>query len=76
MNTKTVQKLGGFCSISLGLIYIIAFIVYGGILDYPKGDTTEIEKQEKSKNELTNGSSNFQTRTFNLLSICNFVINI
>lgn len=44
MNIKTVQKLGGFCSISLGLIYIIAFIVYGGILDYPKGDATEIER--------------------------------
>lgn len=44
MNTKTVQKLGGFCSISLGLIYIIAFIVYGGILEYPKADATEIER--------------------------------
>lgn len=44
MNTITLQKLGGFCSISLGLIYIIAFIVYGGILDYPKGDATEIER--------------------------------
>jgi hypothetical protein len=44
MNTKTLQKLGGFCSISLGLIYIIAFIVYGGILDYPKADATEIER--------------------------------
>lgn len=44
MNTKTLQKLGGFCSISLGLIYIIAFIVYGGILEYPKADATEIER--------------------------------
>ncbi len=44
MNTKNLQKLGGCCSISLGLIYIIAFIVYGGILDYPKGDATEIER--------------------------------
>jgi len=44
MNTKTLQKLGGLCSISLGLIYIIAFIVYGGILDYPKADATEIER--------------------------------
>lgn len=44
MNTKTLQKLGGFCSISLGLIYVIAFIVYGGILDYPKAGATEIER--------------------------------
>jgi hypothetical protein len=44
MNKKSLQKLGGFCSIALGLIYIIAFIVYGGILDYPKEDATEIER--------------------------------
>tara|TARA_R110002072_G_scaffold261323_4_gene420109 strand:+ start:4525 stop:5193 length:669 start_codon:yes stop_codon:yes gene_type:complete len=44
MNTKTLQKLGGFCSISLGLIYIVAFIVYGGILDFPKADATDIER--------------------------------
>lgn len=44
MNTKTLKKLGGFCSISLGLIYIIAFIVYGGILAYPKADATDIER--------------------------------
>ncbi|NJB69904.1 hypothetical protein GGR42_000366 [Saonia flava] len=44
MNTKTFQKLGGFCSISLGLIYILAFIVYGGILDYPKADATDMER--------------------------------
>ena len=43
MNTKTLQKIGGFFSISLGLIYIIAFIVYGGILDYPKADATDTE---------------------------------
>ncbi len=44
MNTRTFQKLGGLCSISLGLIYIIAFIVYGGILEYPKTDATETER--------------------------------
>ena len=44
MKTKTLQKLGGFCSISLGLIYIAAFIVYGGILDFPKAGATEIER--------------------------------
>ncbi|MFD2917147.1 hypothetical protein [Psychroserpens luteus] len=44
MNTKILQKLGGICSILLGLIYIIAFIVYGGILDFPKADATDIER--------------------------------
>ncbi len=44
MNTKTFQKIGGLCSISLGLIYILAFIFYGGILNYPKADATEIER--------------------------------
>ena len=44
MNTKILQKLGGFCSILLGLIYIIAFIVYGGILDFPKADAADIER--------------------------------
>lgn len=44
MNTKMIQKLGGICSISLGLIYIIAFIVYGALLEYPKADATDIER--------------------------------
>lgn len=44
MNTKTFQNLGGICSISLGLIYMIAFIVYGGILEYPKAGATDIER--------------------------------
>jgi len=44
MNTKTLQKLGGFCSISLGVIYIIAFIAYGGILEFPNTNATEIER--------------------------------
>ncbi|MHB0755099.1 hypothetical protein [Polaribacter sp. M15] len=38
-----IQKLGGICSISLGLIYIIAFIVYGALLEYPKANATDIE---------------------------------
>ena len=44
MNAKILQKLGGFCSILLGLIYIIAFIVYCGILDFPKADAADIER--------------------------------
>ena len=44
MTTKRFQNVGGFCSILLGIIYIIAFIVYGGILDYPNTNATEIER--------------------------------
>lgn len=44
MNTKTFQKVGGFSSVSLGLIYIIAFVVYGVILDYPSKEATEKER--------------------------------
>ncbi|MCA0131732.1 hypothetical protein [Winogradskyella alexanderae] len=61
MNKKKLQKLGGFCSVSLGLIYIIAFIVYGGILDYPKGDATEIER------------INFLIDNYVILSILNLI---
>ena len=68
MNTKTLQKLGGFCSISLGLIYIIAFIVFGGILEYPKADATEIER-------LNFLSDNYLTlSTINLISYVLFGI--
>ena len=44
MDTKAFQKVGGFSSILLGLIYIVAFIIYGGILNYPKANATETER--------------------------------
>ncbi|GMN08376.1 hypothetical protein MTsPCn9_09950 [Croceitalea sp. MTPC9] len=44
MKIKTFQKIGGFSSISLGLIYILAFVVYGGILDYPSKEASETER--------------------------------
>ena len=44
MDTKAFQKVGGFSSIFLGLIYIVAFIIYGGILNYPKANATETER--------------------------------
>ncbi|XLS30099.1 hypothetical protein ACJD0Z_04560 [Flavobacteriaceae bacterium M23B6Z8] len=44
MYTKAFQKIGGFCSILLGSIYILAFSIYGAILNYPKADATETEK--------------------------------
>lgn len=61
MTTKAFQKLGGFCSISLGLIYITAFIVYGGFLDYPKAETTEIER------------FNFLYNNYSVLSVINLI---
>lgn len=61
MNTKTLQKLGGFCSISLGLIYIIAFVVYGAILEFPKAGATEIERV------------NFLFENYLILSITNLI---
>lgn len=70
MNTITLQKLGGFCSISLGLIYVIAFIVYGGILEYPKADATEIER-------LNFLSDNYvMLSTMNLISYVLFGISL
>lgn len=44
MTPQKFQKVGGFCSILLGLIYIIAFIVYAGILEYPNTNATETER--------------------------------
>ncbi|MFC4635323.1 hypothetical protein ACFO3O_15545 [Dokdonia ponticola] len=44
MYSKSFQKVGGFSAISLGLIYILAFIVYGGLLNYPKENVSETEK--------------------------------
>lgn len=44
METKTFQKIGGFSSISLGLIYILAFAIYGGILEYPSNEASDTEK--------------------------------
>lgn len=61
MKAKGFQKVGGFCSIILGLIYITAFIVYGGILDYPNANATETEKL------------NFLSDNYLILSIINFI---
>jgi hypothetical protein len=44
MTTQRFQKVGGFSSILLGLIYITAFIVYGGMLEFPNTNATEIER--------------------------------
>lgn len=44
MNSKNIQLVGGVSSILEAVIYIIAFIVYGGVLVYPNTDATAIEK--------------------------------
>lgn len=44
MSTQKFQKAGGFCAILLGFIYIIAFVVYGALLDYPKTEATDMER--------------------------------
>jgi hypothetical protein len=60
MNTKTFQYIGGSCSILLGLIYILAFIIYGGILQYPSVDASATERL------------NFLSDNYLLLSTINF----
>ena len=44
MGSKGFQKIGGFSAILLGLIYITAFIIYGGILEYPDAEAVVNEK--------------------------------
>jgi hypothetical protein len=44
MKLKTLQKVGGICAIFEALIYIFAFIIYGGILVYPNANEGVVEK--------------------------------
>lgn len=44
MELKSLQKIGGICAILEALIYIIAFIVYGGILIYPNAKASVAEE--------------------------------
>lgn len=44
MELRTIQKLGGVSAILKALIYITAFIIYGGILAYPGANAGAIEK--------------------------------
>jgi len=61
MMVKEFQKFAGFCTISLGLIYITAFIFYGGILDNPSSNASDIEK------------INFLSENYLMLSAINFI---
>ena len=60
MITKNIQKIGGVCAIIEALIYIAAFIVYGGILVYPDTNASAVE-------EL-----NFLSNNYTILSVVNF----
>ena len=61
MESKRLQKIGGICAILEALIYISAFIVYGGILVFPNANASAAE-------ELNFLSDNYIT-----LSILNLV---
>ena len=61
MNSKTLQKIGGFSAIGEALIYIIAFVFYGGILQFP------------SKNAAVQEKLSFLTDNYLTLSILNFM---
>ena len=61
MELKKLQKIGGVCAILEALIYIFAFIVYGGILVYPKANASAVEQL------------NFLTNNYLTLSILNLI---
>jgi len=44
MELKKIQKIGGICAILEALIYIFAFIIYGGILVYPNANASAVEQ--------------------------------
>ncbi|WP_281559780.1 hypothetical protein [Thalassomonas sp. RHCl1] len=60
---SNLQKLGGLAAISEALIYILAFIVYGAVLQYPAGDDVMLKFQFLADNQL-------------LLSVMNLVVYV
>ncbi len=61
MKSKNIQLVGGISAIFEAIIYIIAFIVYGGVLVYPKTDATALEKLD------------FLSENYSTLSILNLM---
>lgn len=61
MELKRLQKIGGISAILEGLIYIFAFIVYGGVLVYPSADASLIERLD------------FLVNNYLILSILNLI---
>ena len=60
MTYNNTQRLGGLCALLEALIYISAFIVYGGILVYPGANAGISEKLE------------FLSDNYTVLSVLNF----
>lgn len=58
---KKLQKIGGICAIFEALIYVFAFIVYGGVLVYPDASAGVAEKL------------NFLIENYLILSILNLI---
>lgn len=52
MNHNKLQKIGGITAILEGLIYIFAFVIYGGVLAFPKADASSIEKLDFLSNNF------------------------
>ena len=65
MELKRLQKIGGACPILEALIYIAAFIVYGGILVYPNANASAVD-------ELNFVSNNYLT--LSLLNLVSYVL--
>lgn len=61
MELKKLQKVGGICAIFESLIYIFAFIIYGGVLVYPNASDGVVEKLS------------FLTENYLTLSILNLI---
>ncbi len=61
MELKKIQKIGGICAILEALIYIFAFIIYGGILVYPNANASAVEQL------------NFLNDNYLILSILNLI---
>ncbi|MGY3794646.1 hypothetical protein [Aquimarina sp. 433] len=61
MGFNRFQKLGGICAIILGIIYIVAFIIYGAVLEFPDADAIAIEKLK------------FLSDNYHILFIINFI---
>ncbi|WP_435622468.1 DUF4386 family protein [Flagellimonas sp.] len=60
MTNINLQKIGGLSAILEAIIYIFAFIVYGGILEFPNTDASPTERY------------NFLAENYSILSLLNF----
>jgi len=61
MEVNRFQKLGGICAIVLGFIYIVAFVIYGAVLEFPDSNAIATEKLK------------FLSDNYHILFITNFI---